>query len=276
MPEFLTEDQIDQFRRDGFLTPFDGVTPAVARDCVDRIEAYEARVGEDVSRQIRVRAALAFEWVVAIARSPNVIGAMRDLMGPDIMIYLSAIWSKRPGGGAFVSWHQDGAYYAFDRHDGLTVWVALTDATPEMGCITVLPGSHLDPIRAHDETFDSDNLLSRGQSITGIDKSNAVEMPLTAGQFSIHHELAVHGSGPNLSDLRRIGFSLSCVPAGTRVVEGPRSGVLVCGDPGHWETDPEPRFDFDPVSMAALENVQTAYRDPAFRNEVERRAAERR
>jgi hypothetical protein len=100
MPEFLTEDQISQFKRDGYLSPFDGVTPAVARDCVDRIEAYEARVGEDVSRQIRVRAALAFEWVVAIARSPNVIGAMRDLMGPDIMIYLSAIWSKRPGGGA--------------------------------------------------------------------------------------------------------------------------------------------------------------------------------
>lgn len=272
----LTPEQISAFERDGFIAPLDGISPEWARECVDKIEAFELEAGDDVSNVIRTRSCLAFRWIIEIARSPNVLAAVKDLLGPDVLIYLSTIWSKRPETGKFVSWHQDGAYYAFDRHEGITAWIALTDATPEMGCMNVLKGSHLEPTRAHDETFDPNNLLSRGQTISGpaeIDSGRVAEMPLKAGQFSIHHEMLVHGSGPNLSDRRRIGFSISCMPAGVRPLAGPRSAVLICGDPGEWETNPEPRFDLDPVSMATLEKVQAEYRDPAFRNEVERLAA---
>ncbi len=97
------------------------------------IEAYDYDTGEDASRTLRVKSFLTFPWIVEMERHPNVLGALRDLMGSEIMTYLSGIWSKPPGQEKFVSWHQDGAYYALDRDpdaiaNSVTAWVALLDA----------------------------------------------------------------------------------------------------------------------------------------------------
>jgi hypothetical protein len=272
MPEILTQAQLDAFDRDGFIAPVDGVSPEQARAALDRIEAFESETGQEASRAIRVRAVLVLRCLYDLVRSPRVIGALRDILGPNVGLYLSGVWSKMPGGSKFVSWHQDGAYYAFDRHSSVTAWLALTDSTEEKGCIKVIPGSHREPVHAHDETYDPDNLLSRGQSIRDIDPDKAVSMPLRAGQFSIHHEMTVHGSTANLGSSRRLGISFSCISTDVRALEGPQSILLLSGEnvPGHWALDPAPRFDFDPLSMAALERVQEAYRNPGFRNEEER------
>ena len=272
MPEILTQAQLDAFRRDGFIAPVDGVAADQARAALDRNEAFERATGQDASRAIRVRAVLVLRCLYDLVSSPRVIGALRDVLGPNVGLYLSGVWSKMPGGSKFVSWHQDGAYYAFDRHVSVTAWLALTDSTDEKGCVKVIPGSHRDPVHAHDETYDPDNLLSRGQSIRDIDPARAVNMELRAGQFSIHHEMVVHGSAANLGDSRRIGISFSCIPTDVKALEGPQSILLLSGEnlPGHWQLDPAPRYDFDPLSMAALERVQQAYRNPAFRNEEER------
>jgi chlorinating enzyme len=272
MPEILTQAQLDSFRRDGFIAPVDGVTPEQAQGALDRIEAYERETGQEASRSIRVRAVLVLRCLYDLVQSPRVIGALRDVLGPNVGLYLSGVWSKMPGGGKFVSWHQDGAYYAFDRHVSVTAWLALTDSTAEKGCVKVIPGSHRDPVHAHDETYDPDNLLSRGQSIRDVDPTKAVDMELRAGQFSIHHEMVVHGSTANLGDGRRIGISFSCIPTEVKALEGPQSILLLSGEnlPGHWALDPAPRHDFDPLSMAALVRAQDAYRNPAFRNEEER------
>ena len=152
------------------------------------------------------------------------------------------------------------------------MWVALSDSTVESGCVRVLPGTHLDRDYDHVETYDPDNLLSRGQTIEGLDESTAVNMELRSGQFSLHHEKLLHGSAPNRSDYRRLGISLVCIPARCRSVIGRRGAVLLRGFDAdhHWDADPEPRFDLDPVSMAALEEFQQAYRNPAARPEAER------
>ena len=46
----------------------------------------------------------------------------------------------------------------------------------------------------HVETFAKDNMLAKGQELRGIDESKAVELPLEAGQFSLHHERTAHSS----------------------------------------------------------------------------------
>lgn len=271
MPKVLTDSQVAAYERDGFIAPIDAISPEEAAECMAKIEAFEREAGGDVSSIIRVRSVLAFRWLLDLARNPAIIGAFQDIMGPDVLLYLSAIWSKAPGTQKYVSWHQDGAYYAFDRHIGATIWIALTDSTSEKGCIRSLPGSHNEPVREHEETFNADNLLSRGQSITDVDESRAVDMDLRAGQFSIHHEMTVHGSAPNLTDSRRVGVSLSCFPPEVRVETGPRSAVLLAGEAApHWTINTEPRFDLDPVAMAELETVKQAYHDAAHRNEAER------
>ena len=264
MPRVLTEKQLDDFRRDGFVAPLDCISPAEAAACMRKIEAYEAATGEDVSRNIRARAVLAFKWLLDLARSPQVSGALQDVIGPDVILVFSGVWSKAPGGSKFVSWHQDGAYNPFDRNNGATAWLALTDSTPEKGCVKVIPGSHKGKVVAHDETYDPDNLLSRGQTVSDVDESKAVDMIVHAGQFSIHHEMVVHGSGPNHGDSRRVGVSFSCVSAEAKPLSGPNTGVLIAGrnEPGHWVLNREPRFDLDPVALAELEAFKNAYHDP--------------
>lgn len=263
MPRVLTDAQLKGYRQDGFVSPIDCISPDEAADCLRKIEAYEAMVGEDVSKTIRVRAVLAFKWLIDLARHPQIAGALQDAIGPNVLLFLSGVWSKRPGTDTFVSWHQDGAYNPFDRNVGATAWIGLTDSTPEKGNIKVIPGSQREII-PHEETFDKDNILSRGQSVPNVDTASAVDMPLHAGQFSLHHEMLVHGSAPNRTDERRLGISFACVPTEAKPLSGPTTGVLIAGDnvPGHWVLNREPAFDLDPVGMAELEAVQKAYRDP--------------
>ncbi len=52
----------------------------------------------------------------------------------------------------------------------------------------------------HAETYHAANLLHRGQSVEDMDVSGAVDMELCDGQFSIHQEFTVHGSGSNTAD----------------------------------------------------------------------------
>lgn len=265
MPGILTPEQLDDFRRNGFVAPIDCIAPAEAADCMRRIEDYEAATGEDVSRNIRARAVLAFKWLLDLARHPQIAGALQDVIGPNVILVFSGVWSKAPGGGKFVSWHQDGAYNPFDRNDGATAWLAFTDSTPGTGCVKVLPGSHNGSVVAHAETYDPDNILSRGQTVPGVDEAAAVDMALRAGQFSLHHERVVHGSGPNRGGSRRVGVSFSCVAAEAKPLSGPNTGVLIAGrnEPGHWVLNREPRFDLDPVALAELDAFKKAYHDPA-------------
>jgi ectoine hydroxylase-related dioxygenase (phytanoyl-CoA dioxygenase family) len=264
MPRILTDQQLQDFRRDGFVFPLECISAQQAAAYLNILEDYEAETGEDVSKRIRVRAVLAYKWLLDLARHPQIAGALQDVIGPNVILLFSGVWSKSPGGSKFVSWHQDSAYNPFDRNDGATAWIALTDSTPEKGNIKMIPGSHNQPVVTHEETYDPDNLLSRGQTVPGVDPAQAVDMPLRAGQFSIHHENVVHGSGPNLSDERRLGISFACVSAEAKPLSGQNTAVLIAGEntPGHWVLNREPAFDLDPVGLAEMEAVQKAYRDP--------------
>lgn len=53
------------------------------------------------------------------------------------------IW-KNPGAWG-QPWHQDTYYFHFDKGPHIGVWLALTEATVENGCLSVLPGTHRDP-----------------------------------------------------------------------------------------------------------------------------------
>tara|TARA_R110000868_G_scaffold28525_4_gene106862 strand:- start:12484 stop:13305 length:822 start_codon:yes stop_codon:yes gene_type:complete len=272
MPKILTQAQVDQFHNDGYVFPFDCLTAAEAQTCRDRIEAYEASIDGSISKYVRIKCHLAFKWLEDIAQHPKILDAVEDLIGPDILLYLSTFWFKDAHDGKFVSWHQDSAYYGLDPHDVITLWLAFTDATPENGCMSVLPGSHKWPDQKHEETYDENNLLARGQTIAGLDDSNAVAMPLKAGQFSIHHERQLHSSGPNLSDDRRLGMSFTFLPTRVKCVLDRRTAILVRGkdDYGHWDYDPRPRYDLDPVCMETIQHWIRAYADPEVPQEAVR------
>lgn len=72
-----------------------------------------------------------------------------DLVAPDLDCFLSQFIFKNPGAWG-QPWHQDSFYFPFDPPRPITgVWLAVTEATLENGCLHVLPGSHRDPVHEH-------------------------------------------------------------------------------------------------------------------------------
>tara|TARA_R110000868_G_scaffold4155_6_gene25245 strand:- start:11105 stop:11935 length:831 start_codon:yes stop_codon:yes gene_type:complete len=269
MPKVLTEEQISFYRENGYLAPFDGVDPADAAAMCGDLEAFERDEGMRAS-EIVVKGHLCFRRSFEFSRHPAILDVVEDLIGPNIMTLSSRFWMKPGQDGSFVSWHQDSAYFGLDPHELVTVWLALTDSTPENGCVRVIPGSHLGKAYSHVETFDEKNLLARGQSIEEIDESDAADLVLRAGQFSCHHERIVHGSAANDTDAMRIGIGLFYFPAHVKSTIGRRPADLVRGVDvnNNWDLDPVPTEDRDERVLAHVREAGRRYVDPTYRQEA--------
>ncbi|MCG5237907.1 phytanoyl-CoA dioxygenase family protein [Xanthobacter oligotrophicus] len=264
MTGVLSPAQVAHFEDEGYLCPVRAISADEAQLYRRRIEDFEQKTGEEVNKRLKIKAHLAFPWLVDLARHPRIVSAVQDIIGPDVLLFGCSAFAKNARDPRFVSWHQDSAYYGLDPHEEVTVWLALSRANALSGCMKVIPRSHRGPDLVHEETYDTHNLLARGQKVT-VDESLAVEMPLEPGEFSMHHERTVHGSPANMSDDRRIGIAFFYMPAHARSTLGRRSALLVAGEDrhGHWDKDPEPKFDLDPDSLAFMESVWATYRDEA-------------
>jgi hypothetical protein len=263
MAKRLTEAQLAQFRSGGYVYPFRAISAGEAAKYCQRIETYEAQVGHDANKTLKIKGHLAFPWLVELARNPNILDAVEDIIGPDILLFGSSIFAKNARDPRYVSWHQDSAYFGLDPHEEVTAWVAFTESTIVKGCLKVMPKTHLGPDLRHVETFAKDNMLAKGQSIEGLDDTQAVSMELNAGEFSLHHERTAHGSGPNRAHERRIGFAFFFIPTHVRSTLGRRQATLVRGSDryGHWDQDNLPRRDLDPISMRQLTSAWGEYKD---------------
>ena len=153
----------------------------------------------------RNNAHIAFTFLDEIIHHPAVLDAVEDIIGPDILCWGTVLFIKEPESEAYVSWHQDLTYTPIKPHDGVSIWLALSPSNRETGCMRMLPGTHRDGIRTHQDTFGEHNVLTRGQNIDAIDPDNAVDLVLEPGQMSLHHGRTIHGSAPNLGNERRIG-----------------------------------------------------------------------
>ena len=133
--------------------------------------------------------------------------------------------------------------------------------------MSVIPRTHRGPTLEHEDTYDPDNMLTRGQRIRDLNAERAVPMPLRAGQMSLHNYCLAHGSGPNLSADRRIGVSMHFMPPDTRQTLGSWDcAALVRGvdRSGFFEHTPRPRVDLDPVAIAFHQRASTAMREMLY------------
>ena len=76
---------------------------------------------------------------------------------------------------------------------------------------------------------------------------------LQPGEMSLHHVRLVHGSEPNSTNDRRIGFSIRYIPPDVHQTNSkPDSAGLVRGTDrfGHFEHEPKPAADCHPNALA--------------------------
>ena len=262
MGKVLTDQQVDTYRRDGFLAPLDLLSTREAGAVRGRIEEIEAGIDGEMQLRFKIKAHLPFPFLCDIIAHPTMLDMVEDIIGPDILCWGSSFFFKEAHDPRFVSWHQDSTYYGLEPPDTLTAWLAVTDSTLESGCVRYVPGSHGNGILHHDETHDPKNLLSRGQTIPGVDESKAVDVTLKAGQISFHKEDVVHGSSPNRSGDRRLGFSIHYIAPHVRETKFPKASAMVLRGSdtgGSWKPDPYPKADWDPECVAFLDETLKAY-----------------
>ena len=247
------------YDRSGFVGPLPVISASQALAARRELERYESEVGS--TDRLHMKSHLYFAWLWEIAKSPAVIDFARQLHGANVLILASRLWIKEAGDSKFVSWHQDTAYFGLEPDIYANMWIALTDASVEAGCMRFIEGSHTGGLLEHENTHAPDNLLTRGQTVHGVDVSQSVALPLQAGECSIHHGHVLHNSPPNASHDRRIGFGLSLIPTHVRSTIGRRSATLLCGEDtyGHWDLDPMPQRDRDPAIYELMQRETHRY-----------------
>lgn len=254
MPKVLSQDQVESFERDGFVFPVPVLTPVEARSFRDRLEGHEGTAGHPIQSNMRHNVHLLFTWANELVRHPTVLDAVEDVLGPNLRCWITNFFIKEANDPAFVSWHQDSTYWGLEPHDVVTAWIALSDVPHESGPMKMVPGSHKWDQLPHVDTFDENNLLSRGQEIeVEVKEEDGVEVPLKAGEMSLHHIRTVHGSGPNRHGDRRIGLAIRYIPTHVRQIRLRDAGMLVRGVDsfGHFDEEPQPRADLDGAALAA-------------------------
>ncbi|MGO8916490.1 MAG: phytanoyl-CoA dioxygenase family protein [Stellaceae bacterium] len=268
MPKCLSKAEIERYREEGYLFPIRVMTKEAALALRLRLEEFEEESGGPLRGDLRHKSHLLFTWLAELVRLPDILDAVEDLHGPDLLCWSSNFFIKESGNPAFVSWHQDSTYWGLSKPDVVSAWVAFTAATTGNGAMRVIPGSHKREQIPHRDTFAKHNLLTRGQEVAvEVDERQAVTIELEPGEMSLHHVRLVHGSPPNLSGDRRIGFAIRYVPTHVQQIAGEDSASLVRGKDrfGHFAPEPMPPGDLD-AAMVELHkriterNAQILYR----------------
>jgi len=242
------------YARDGYYFPLQAMARQQAQDYRVHLERAQSLHDDDEFKAICAgHADFVLPFVDEMTRLPSVLKPVKAILGPDLLVWGVNFFIKEANSPDFVSWHQDLTYWGLDDVAEVTAWVALSPATTGSGCMQFIPGTHDREIVTHQDTFDTRNLLTRGQEIAGqIDEDRAVDIVLEPGEFSLHHGRIFHASRPNRSADRRIGIAIRYISPAMKNVSG-RKGYahLVAGEDryGNFETVPRPQQVMAPADV---------------------------
>jgi len=202
----LTTEQLDRYNSKGYISPINALSSLEAKEVRDEIEKIEKDWPGALEGINRNYIHLISPIFNKVCLNKNILDAVESIIGKNILICGTTLFIKNPNEKGFVSFHQDAKYIGLEPHNWVTAWVAITDANEKNGCMRMLPGSHKENLKTHEQKFDENNLLTRGQTVKNVSLEKTEPIVLKAGQVSLHHPTIVHGSGLNNSNDRRIGF----------------------------------------------------------------------
>ena len=191
---------MDEYRRRGFALVADFVSPerirALREEAERIVSASEAARFDPTRVEMEPDRAASGRQLRRIyepcehyapfrdhARSAEVLDAVEQLIGPDLLLHYSKLNMKPAEVGSVVEWHQDLSYYPLTNGDSLALLLYLDDASEENGCLQVLPER--------------------------IDTGAAVSLPGKAGTALFLHGMTPHASARNRSGRRRRALIVS-------------------------------------------------------------------
>jgi len=202
----LTAKQIKDYEDYGYIAPINVLTLDEVEEIKKEIEHIEKKWPDETTGLGRNNIHYISPVFDKVCHNSKILDAVENIIGKDILVGGTTLFIKDPNNKGFVSWHQDAKYIGFEPYNWVTAWLAITDANEENGCMRMWSGSHKAKIKDHKDTYDPNNLLTRGQTVRNVPIEKTTPNILRPGQLSLHHPMIVHGSGANKSNQRRIGF----------------------------------------------------------------------
>lgn len=218
----MTDTQLAEYQTQGFVVLDDVFTSEEMAELAVLIEAHhsahEERLRKLGTEGISRAGEIAFTSHLAerdpellkFVRRPEFVEITTKVLGPDVDLYWNQSVYKEGNGAAEFPWHQDDGYTAVVPSPYLTLWLAVSDATVENGCLSVLPQSHRQGLVPHTQT-------PIGLACHCLDDPNqGVPAPIPAGSMIAMQSLTFHKSGVNRSQGMRKAYIVQYSAAGLR------------------------------------------------------------
>jgi ectoine hydroxylase-related dioxygenase (phytanoyl-CoA dioxygenase family) len=224
-PPALCQERSGAAGLSGYRTDLAWSAPEKANELAQRL-AGRFDLGE-VTRNLHLTEAWARDAVAGHLLIPHV----QAMIGPAVAVENTFLVIKRPGGRFEVPPHQDGIndWIVLDPARSVAVWLAITDATVENGCLEVAPGSHAAGYLPYGRAADT----GAGTPLTAsLEHAGFAPVPLPAGGGCAMDVRLLHRSRPNRSSTVRVGLNIRYVAPGGLTVRGGSSPHLhvVSGD----------------------------------------------
>jgi ectoine hydroxylase-related dioxygenase (phytanoyl-CoA dioxygenase family) len=237
MIERWTDEQLESFRRDGFLIVEEGFIDDETIEALrkrfeplfegeyetgirpDEVNWVPGRDPEDRTRQI-CNGWKADRTIAAQVLSERTGRLAAGLMGWDgvRIVQDNVIW--KPPGTKSLGMHQDGSYLDYlVPPEMVTVWVALDETAAEAGTMTYAAGSHQwprSPENRGEFHAPADWLAPVHRALPPGEELRLVPVEVKAGGVAVHHFNTFHGSGPNTGSVHRRAVISHLVPVDAR------------------------------------------------------------
>lgn len=233
---------LSDYLQKGIVFPLRAISESKAREAFEKYlqlcpEGKVVAEGEN-----RLFGHLLHPWIAELVSHPAILDAVRALIGPNVLVWVSEFNTKAAMTENFFSWHQDLYHWQHQYGDPrqipmLTAWLALTPSDETNGGMQVVEGSHRELV-PHESKPSDHNLLTRAQTVqVEVADSDAVMVNLAAGEFSLHHPMLFHASPANTSDQPRTGLVIRYMAPEVVPPVRPAYAWLVSGvdSSGNWD-----------------------------------------
>lgn len=202
----LSETQIEAYARDGVVYPIEVLPTHKAQKYRTEFERFESEVGRPLRYVAMMH--LYFRWAFELTVEPGILDAVESILGPELLVQSTLVLCKHPKDESFVTWHQDFNYANETSSETVSAWIALSPSSRESGCLRAIPGSQRAGVLPHAAKKIENNILTYSLD---VDEAPALDIELKTGEMSLHQPGLIHGSLPNQSEDKRIGFIIRYV-----------------------------------------------------------------
>lgn len=218
----LSDAELAAFRRDGFLVPryrLPAADLARLQALTERIVADNPHLADSPMACPHVpgsgiQGLKSSDAWLPLSLHPDILDIVAQVIGPDIVLWGSNLFYKRPLEGPATPWHRDGAYWPIRPLATTSVWIAISDSVRENGCLRFIAGSHAArELGEHYESKEAGLVIPGTLAPGSFDEAAATDVEMAPGQIVLFDCFTIHGAQSNRGTRHRAGYALRFMPA---------------------------------------------------------------